>query len=66
MKTTDFIALNKINDSLLMLEHAHYSLKVITNRIQQLSIIEMQPFMNLIEEELFLIEEEIKFLIKQT
>ena len=49
-----------------MLEHAHYSLKVITNRIQQLSIIEMQPFMNLIEEELFLIEEEIKFLVKQT
>jgi hypothetical protein len=48
------------------LEHAHYSLKVITNRIQQLSIIEMQPFMNLIEEELFLIEEEIKFLVKQT
>ena len=62
----DFIAINKINDSLLMLEHAHYSLKVITNRIQQLSIIEMQPFMNLIEEELFLIEEEIKFLVKQT
>ena len=62
IKDVHFISIDKVSESLMVLENAHYSLKVITDRMQQLTIQEIQPFMKMIQTELSFIEEEIKLL----